>query len=83
MPSTEILLSLFYFRIYFVIYLDPKVWSILFKIKHFQWFIVVAIFEAGVSVVFCETQWRHWVKTRLYKDPPPYFIVLASSVKTK
>ena len=32
---------------------------------------------------FCETQWRHSVKTRLYKNPPPYFIVLASSVKTK
>ena len=30
-----------------------------------------------------ETQWRHSVKTRLYKNPPPYFIVLASSVKTK
>ena len=28
-------------------------------------------------------QWRHSVKTRLYKNPPPYFIVLASSVKTK
>ena len=32
---------------------------------------------------FCETQWRHSVKTRLYKNPPPYFIVLANSVKTK
>ena len=32
---------------------------------------------------FCETQWRHSVKTRLYNNPPPYFIVLASSVKTK
>ena len=32
---------------------------------------------------FCETQWRHSVKTRLYKNPPLYFIVLASSVKTK
>ena len=34
---------------------------------------------------FCETQWRHSVKTRLYiyKNPPPYCIVLASSVKTK
>ena len=32
---------------------------------------------------FCETQWRHSVKTRLYKTPPIYFIVLASSVKTK
>ena len=32
---------------------------------------------------FCETQWRHSVKTRLYKNPPEYFIVLASSVKTK
>ena len=32
---------------------------------------------------FCETQWRHSVKTRLYKTPPPYYIVLASSVKTK
>ena len=26
---------------------------------------------------------RHSVKTRLYKTPPQYFIVLASSVKTK
>ena len=33
--------------------------------------------------VFCETQWRHSVKTRLYKNPPPYFFVLATSVKTK
>ena len=32
---------------------------------------------------FCETQWRHSVRTRLYKNPPPYFIVWASSVKTK
>ena len=32
---------------------------------------------------FCGTQWRHSVKTSLYKNPPPYFIVLASSVKTK
>ena len=32
---------------------------------------------------FCETQWRHSVKTRLYKNPPTYFIVSASSVKTK
>ena len=32
---------------------------------------------------FCKTQWRHSVKTRLYKNPPPYFIVLASKVKTK
>ena len=32
---------------------------------------------------FCETQWRHSVKKRLYKNPLPYFIVLASSVKTK
>ena len=32
---------------------------------------------------FFETQWRHSVKTRLIKNPPPYFIVLASSVKTK
>ena len=31
---------------------------------------------------FYETQWRHSVKTRLYKTPHPYFIVLASSVKT-
>ena len=31
---------------------------------------------------FCETQWRNSVKTRLYKTPPPYFIVLASLVKT-
>ena len=29
---------------------------------------------------FCETQWRHSVKTKLYKTPPPYVIVLASSV---
>ena len=28
-------------------------------------------------------QGRHSVKTRLYKNPPPYFIVLASSVKMK
>ena len=35
------------------------------------------------STQFCETQWRHSVKIRLYKNPPPYFIVLASSVKTK
>ena len=33
--------------------------------------------------VFCETQWRHSVKTKLYKNPLPYFIVSASSVKTK
>ena len=56
--------------------------------------------------VFCETPWRHSVKTRLYntpspilhsvkrsdvtrwktrlyKNPPPYFIVLARLVKTK
>ena len=33
--------------------------------------------------IFCGTQWRHSVKTRLYKTPPPYFIVLASSVKIK
>ena len=33
--------------------------------------------------LFCETQWRHSVQTRLYKNPPPYFIVLASSVKTQ
>ena len=32
---------------------------------------------------FCETQWRHSVKTKLYKNPPSYFIVLASSVETK
>ena len=55
---------------------------------------------------FCETQWRHSMKTKLYNtpspilhsvkrsdvtrwkqgfiwSPPPYFIVLASSVKTK
>ena len=36
-----------------------------------------------VSQNFCETQLRHSMKTRLYKNPPPYFIVLASSVKTK
>ena len=24
---------------------------------------------------FCETQWRHSVKTRLYNTPPPYFIL--------
>ena len=35
------------------------------------------------STAFCETQWRHSVKTRFYMNPPPYFIVLASSVKTK
>ena len=28
-------------------------------------------------------KWRHSKKTRSYKNPPPYFIVLASSVKTK
>ena len=56
--------------------------------------------------LFCETQWRHSVKTRLYNTPSPilhsvkrsddtrwkqgyirplpiYFIVSASSVKTK
>ena len=32
---------------------------------------------------FCETQWCHLVKTRLYKTHSPYFIILASSVKTK
>ena len=32
---------------------------------------------------FCDTQWRHSVKIRLYKNTPPYFIVLASSAKTK
>ena len=32
---------------------------------------------------FCETQWRHSVKTKLYKTPPPDFIVSVSSVKTK
>ena len=32
---------------------------------------------------FVHVQWRHSVKTRLYKNPPPYFIVLASSVETK
>ena len=32
---------------------------------------------------FCEAHWRHSVKTRLYNTPPPYSIVLASSVKTK
>ena len=35
------------------------------------------------GVASCETQWRHSVRTRLYKNPPSYFIVLASSVKTK
>ena len=58
------------------------------------------------DTVFCETQWRHLMKTRSYNTPspilhfvkrsdvtrwkqgymrpyPPYFIVLASSVKTK
>ena len=34
-------------------------------------------------VASCETQWRHSVKTRLYKNHPSYFIVLASSVRTK
>ena len=24
---------------------------------------------------FCETQWRHSVKTRLYNTPPLYFIL--------
>ena len=24
---------------------------------------------------FCETQWRHSVKTRLYNTPSPYFIL--------
>ena len=33
--------------------------------------------------VFCETQWRQSVKTRLYKTTPAYFIVLASLVKRK
>ena len=33
--------------------------------------------------VFCKTQWRHSVKTSLYKSAPAYFIVLPSSVKTK
>ena len=28
--------------------------------------------------LFCETQRRPTVKTRLYKNPPPYFIVFAS-----
>ena len=28
-------------------------------------------------MLFCETQWRHLVKTRLYKNLPTYFIVLA------
>ena len=32
---------------------------------------------------FCKTQWHHSVRTRLYKNLPSYFIVLASSVKTK
>ena len=27
------------------------------------------------NVKFCETQWRHSVKTRLYKTPTPYFIL--------
>ena len=33
--------------------------------------------------VYIRPPWRHSVKSRLYKTPPPYFIVLASSVKTK
>ena len=43
------------------------------------------VFSYSLVIVhtFCETQWRHSVKTRLYKNPPPYFIVLASSMKTK
>ena len=59
-----------------------------------------------IILIFCEKQWRHPVKTKLYntpspilhsvkrsdvtrwkqgyiRPPPPYFIVLASSVKTK
>ena len=32
--------------------------------------------------LFCETQWRPSVRRRLYKNSLPYFIVLASSVKT-
>ena len=43
-------------------------------------FILCAPFIRVCSI--CETQWRHSVKKRLYKTPPPYFIVLASSVKT-
>ena len=27
------------------------------------------------SLIFCEAQWRHSVKTRLYNTPPPYFIL--------
>ena len=42
-----------------------------------------AISDPLPDTSFCETQWRHSVKTRLYKTPPPYFIVLASSVKKK
>ena len=41
------------------------------------------IYDPLPHISFCETQWRHSVKTRLYKTPPPYFIVVASSVKTK
>ena len=32
---------------------------------------------------FSETHWRHSVKSRLYKNPPPYFFVWDSSAKTK
>ena len=27
------------------------------------------------DTVFCETQWRHLMKTRSYNTPPPYFIL--------
>ena len=40
-------------------------------------------FEKFSEMLFCETQWRHSVKTRLYKTPPLYSIVFARSVKTK
>ena len=34
-------------------------------------------------MLFCETQWRHSAKRRLYNNPPPHFIVLDGSVKTE
>ena len=37
---------------------------------------------SSIILIFCETQWCHSVKTRLYNKFPPYFIVLVSSVKT-
>ena len=71
-----------------------------------EWKIAWCASKNGSLAVFCETQWRHSVKTRLYNTPspilhsvkrsdvtrwkqghiiplPPYFIALASSVKTK